>query len=156
MSFAPLPQPCKADGAPRRVGVEVEMGGLPEGEVARICADALGGRAVQVDSHIWAVEESAVGRVDVYLDIFLRKAEQSRLRDLALDLGREVVPVEIVTGPLDMDGLARGSTPCATPSARRARWAAGRGSCSASACISMSRSRARRTPTRCARCWPMR
>jgi len=107
VSFAPLPQPRNAEGAPRRVGVEVEMGGLPEGEVARICADALGGRAVQVDSHIWAVEQSAIGRVDVYLDIFLRKAEQSRLRDLALDLGREVVPVEIVTGPLDMDGLAR-------------------------------------------------
>jgi len=107
VSFAPLPQPCKADGAPRRVGVEVELGGVPEGEVARICADALGGRAVQVDSHIWAVEQSAIGRVDVYLDIFLRKAEQSRLRDLALDLGREVVPVEIVTAPLDMDGLAR-------------------------------------------------
>jgi hypothetical protein len=107
VSFAPLPQPLNAAGNARRVGVEVEMGGLPEGEVARICADALGGRAVQVDSHIWAVEESTIGRVDVYLDIFLRKAEQSRLRDLALDLGREVVPVEIVTEPLDMDGLER-------------------------------------------------
>lgn len=106
-AFAPLPQPLNAEGAPRRVGVEIEMGGLPESEVARICAAELGGRAVQSDSHIWAVEESAIGTVEVYLDIFLRKAEQSRLRDIALDLGREVVPVEIVTGPLDMDGLAR-------------------------------------------------
>ena len=105
--FAPLPQPLNAKGAPRRVGVEIELGGLPEAEVARICAERLGGRAVQEDSHIWAVEESALGRVEVYLDIFLRKAEQGRLRDLALDLGREVVPVEIVTGPLDMEGMAR-------------------------------------------------
>ncbi|MDZ7711278.1 MAG: amidoligase family protein [Roseovarius sp.] len=105
--FAPLPQPLNAKGEPRRVGVEIELGGLPEAEVARIVADRLGGRAVQEDSHIWAVEESALGRVEVYLDIFLRKATRSRLRDLALDLGREVVPVEIVTEPLDMDGMAK-------------------------------------------------
>ncbi len=105
--FAVLPQRDNAEGAPRRVGVEIEMGGLPEAEAAQICARELGGRAVQKDSHIWAVEDSALGRVEVYLDIFLRKAQQSRLRDLALDLGREVVPVEIVTEPLDMAGLAR-------------------------------------------------
>lgn len=105
--FAPLPQPLNAKGAPRRVGVEIELGGLPEAEVARIVADRLGGKAVQEDSHIWAVEDSALGRVEVYLDIFLRKAQKTRLRDLALDLGREVVPVEIVTAPLDMDGMAR-------------------------------------------------
>ena len=105
--FASLPQPLNAKGAPRRVGVEIELGGLPEAEVARIVAEQLGGEAVQEDSHIWAVEESALGRVEVYLDIFLRKAQQGRLRDLALDLGREVVPVEIVTEPLDMEGMAK-------------------------------------------------
>lgn len=105
--FASLPQPLNAKGAPRRVGVEIELGGLPEAEVARICAERLGGHAVQEDSHIWAVEDSALGRVEVYLDIFLRKAQQGRLRDLALDLGREVVPVEIVTAPLDMEGMAK-------------------------------------------------
>ena len=105
--FASLPVPRNADGKPRRVGVEIELGGLPEAEVARIVADRLEGRAVQEDSHIWAVEQSAVGTVEVYLDIFLRKAQKGRLRDLALDLGREVVPVEIVTEPLEMEGLAR-------------------------------------------------
>ncbi|WP_104019220.1 amidoligase family protein [Roseovarius nitratireducens] len=105
--FAPLPQPLNAEGEARRVGVEIELGGLDEARVARIVADRLGGRADQEDSHIWAVRESGIGDVAVYLDIFLRKAQKSRLRDLALDLGREVVPVEIVTEPLDMDGLAR-------------------------------------------------
>lgn len=105
--FAPLPQPLNAEGEARRVGVEIELGGLDEARVARIVADRLGGRADQEDSHIWAVRESGIGDVEVYLDIFLRKAQKSRLRDLALDLGREVVPVEIVTEPLDMDGLAR-------------------------------------------------
>lgn len=105
--FAPLPQPLNAEGRARRVGVEIELGGLPEADIALLCATALNGTARQVDSHIWEVEASQIGRIEVYLDIFLRKAQQSKLRDLALDLGREVVPVEIVTEPLDLDGLTR-------------------------------------------------
>lgn len=105
--FAPLPQPLNAKGDQRLVGVEIELGGLPEAEVARLCAEAVGGTLKQVDSHIWHVGDSRIGRLEVYLDIFLRKAQKSKLRDLALDLGREVVPVEIVTEPLDMEGLAR-------------------------------------------------
>ncbi|WP_320178244.1 amidoligase family protein [Roseovarius pacificus] len=105
--FAPLPQPMTATGAPRRVGVEIELGGLDEAHVANLCADTLGGRAEQEDSHIWTVHDTCIGRLEIYLDIFLRKATKTKLRDLALDLGREVVPVEIVTEPLDMDGLVR-------------------------------------------------
>jgi len=105
--LAALPQPLNAAGEARRVGVEIELGGLDEARVAQIVAQRLGGRAEPEDSHIWAVRDSVIGDVAVYLDIFLRKAQKSRLRDLALDLGREVVPVEIVTAPLDMDGMAR-------------------------------------------------
>lgn len=105
--FAPLPQPMTATGAPRRVGVEIELGGLDEAHVARLCADTLGGRAVQEDSHIWTVHDTCIGTLEIYLDIFLRKVTKTKLRDLALDIGREVVPVEIVTQPLDMDGLVR-------------------------------------------------
>ena len=105
--FAPLPQPLTVDGDPRLVGVEIELGGLDEAQVARLCADTLGGRAVQDDSHIWTVRDSAIGKLEVYLDIFLRKATKSKLRDLALDLGREVVPVEIVTEPLTKTGLTQ-------------------------------------------------
>ncbi|NHQ73569.1 hypothetical protein HAT86_03685 [Roseovarius gahaiensis] len=105
--FAPLPQPITASGEPRRVGVEIELGGLDEAHVARLCAETLGGQAVQDDSHIWTVQDSSLGKLEVYLDIFLRKANKTKLRDLALDLGREVVPVEIVTEPLDIEGLAQ-------------------------------------------------
>lgn len=104
-AFATLPQPRNAKGAQRRVGVEIELGGLPESQVAHLCATTLEGTAHQVDSHIWRVEQSRIGQIDIYLDIFLRKAQQGKLRDLALDLGREVVPVEIVTQPLDNEGL---------------------------------------------------
>lgn len=106
-AYSPLPQPLNAKGDPRLVGVEIELGGLPVAQVARLCAETLDGTASQVDSHIWRVENSQIGQIDIYLDIFLRNAQQSKLRDLALDLGRDVVPVEIVTAPLDRDGLGR-------------------------------------------------
>ena len=104
--FTPLPRPHNADGAPRKVGVEIELGGLDEGEVARICAEVLGGRAEQGDGTLWTVHDTRIGKIEVYLDTSLRKATRSKLRDLALDLGREVIPVEIVTQPLDMAELA--------------------------------------------------
>lgn len=105
--FPPLPQPDDDIGQPRKVGVEIELGGLDEGDVARICAETLGGEARQTDSHIWQVENTSIGGLEVYLDIFLRNATKSKLRDLALDMGREVVPVEIVTDPLDLEGLRK-------------------------------------------------
>src|SRR6056297_1131430 len=103
--FTPLPRPLNAQGDLRRVGVEIELGGLSEAEVAAICTDTLGGRAEQGNGPFWTIRDSRIGTLEVYLDISLRKATQSKLRDLALDLGREVVPVEIVTEPLDMEGL---------------------------------------------------
>jgi len=103
--FAPLPQPLIASGAPRLTGVEIELGGLDEASCARLCEDRLGGVLRQVDAAIWEVEDTAIGRLKVYLDTALRHAEKTALRDAALTLGREVIPVEIVTEPLDRDGL---------------------------------------------------
>jgi len=105
--FAPLPDPLNAHGRPRLTGVEIEIGGLEEADCARVCARYLNGRAVQTDAVIWTVEQSTLGRVQIYLDTALRKFGESALRDAALSLGREVIPVEIVTEPLDRDGLQR-------------------------------------------------
>ena len=104
-SFAPLPQPDTAEGGPRLTGVEIELGGLDEARCADLCARHLGGRARQVDEAIWQVEDSRIGGLKVYLDTALRHADKTALRDAALSLGREVIPVEIVTDPLDRDGL---------------------------------------------------
>ena len=104
-SFAPLPQPETAEGCPRLTGVEIELGGLDEARCADLCARHLGGRARQVDEAIWQVEDSRIGGLKVYLDTALRHADKTALRDAALSLGREVIPVEIVTDPLDRDGL---------------------------------------------------
>jgi hypothetical protein len=103
--FAPLPKPLNAQGEPRRTGVEIELGGLSESDCARLCAEHLGGEAIQVDKAIWRVEGTALGTLKVYLDTALRNAEKTPLRDAALALGRDIVPVELVTEPLDRDGL---------------------------------------------------
>ena len=103
--FAPLPTPLNADGKPRKTGVEIELGGLSEARVAEVCTATLGGTATQGDGPFWTITQSSIGKIEVYLDIFLRKAERSALRDLALEIGREVIPVEIVTAPLEMAGL---------------------------------------------------
>ena len=105
--FTPLPHPVTRDGRPRKVGVEIELGGLDEERVARLCSEVLGGEPVQKDSAVWAVEGTELGDLKVYLDTGLRDAQKTRLRDLMLDLGREMVPVEIVTEPLDPDDLPR-------------------------------------------------
>lgn len=103
--FAPLPVPLNAKGRPRLTGVEIELGGLDEAACAALCARHLGGTSRQVDEAIWRVEDTRIGTLEVYLDTALRHAEKSALRDAALTLEREVVPVEIVTEPLDRDGL---------------------------------------------------
>lgn len=103
--FAPLPQPDTAEGKPRLTGVEIELGGVDEARCAELCARHLGGTTRQVDEAIWHVENSRIGDLKIYLDTALRHADKTALRDAALSVGREVIPVEIVTDPLDRDGL---------------------------------------------------
>lgn len=103
--FAELPEPAKADGTPRLTGVEIEMGGLDEATVAAICARVLGGRSHQTEPHLWMVSDSSIGDLRVLLDTALVKSQPTPLRDLALKLGRDVIPVEVATAPLDRAGM---------------------------------------------------
>lgn len=103
--FHRLPVPDAADGTARLTGVEIEIGGLTEARCAELCAQELDGIAHQVDSAIWEVETAQLGRIKFYLDTALRKTERTALRETALTLGREVIPIEIVTAPLARDGL---------------------------------------------------
>lgn len=104
--FPALPQPLNAQGEPRRVGVEIELGNMDENRVAALAQQQFGGTLRTKDA-VQYVEESSIGDLEIYLDTALTKARKSALRDLALDLGHEVIPVEIVTDPLDMDGLEK-------------------------------------------------
>ncbi len=105
--LAPLPRPDAADGSPRLIGVEIEFAGIPEDRVADVVTGSLGGSAKQGDGPFWTIHDSALGDLEIYLDTALRKFDQSSLRDELLRIGREVIPVEIVTQPIDMDQMQR-------------------------------------------------
>lgn len=105
-AFSSLPAPEDRDGTTRRVGVEIEFSGLHEDDVAPFLAERLGGTAKKAETD-WVVEGSDLGDIQVYLDTALRKKTESSLIARGIELGRDAIPVEIVTEPLDMAGLGR-------------------------------------------------
>jgi len=98
--FDPLPGWGGTDGARRRVGVEIEFGGLTEVEAAEIAVSLFGGRIDTATGGL-RIADSALGRLEIYLDTALRKTEFSEFAEA----GRGVIPVEIVTAPLDQADL---------------------------------------------------
>lgn len=114
--FLSPPRPLRADGTPRRVGVEIEFIGPSARIAAAALAAGLGGRVVEEDPHAFTLEGSTLGEIRVELD--LRAAHpQRRVPDAAPGLpvraaGRTlaallspVVPREAITGPLALDRL---------------------------------------------------
>ncbi len=95
-----LPRTATHDGTLRRVGIEVECGGVTEARLAEIAAERLGGRVRQTADYVYAVEGSALGDIEVLLDTALRDVVEGRVARLGLDLGRAVIPVEFVTEPI--------------------------------------------------------
>ncbi len=100
--FAALPQPDGAEGEPRRVGVELEFGGLDEMTAARIVAARFGGEATDRDEPGLAVVEAPAGKFEVYLDTALRKRPETRA---IAEIARSLIPVEIVAPPLPVSDL---------------------------------------------------
>ena len=106
-AFPALPVDSTADGDPRRTGVEIEFSGLSASEAARIAAQTLGGTVRSSGENGWTVEGSEVGTLDLYLDTALRHATDSPIKRIGLDIGKELIPVEIVTEPLTRQDLPR-------------------------------------------------
>lgn len=98
--FDPLPNPSTHDGKPRRIGVEIELGDMPEREVAEVVAATFGGDIEDTGENAFKVSTDQLGTLEIYLDTSLRKKAQGRIADIGLNLSRAVVPVEIVTPPL--------------------------------------------------------
>lgn len=95
-----LPEPLDRTGATRRVGVEIECGGLAEDRLAGIIAAELGGRSERTAEYEWVVNGTELGRIEVLLDTALRDTVEGRLAKAGLDLGRAVIPVEFITEPI--------------------------------------------------------
>lgn len=104
-SWAGLPHATNADGALRRVGVEIEFGGLGERDVAVIVQECLGGRVSDAGAFELRVEGTCIGEVEIVLDTALRKRAKGALAESMLDLARGLIPVEIVTEPLSPEDL---------------------------------------------------
>ena len=99
--FLPLPRTRTDSGSPRRTGIEIEFAALTETEVATIITRRFGGVVMPVSRYELRVEESSLGALQIYLDTALRKGRASAFAQFGLELGREVIPVEIVTDPLE-------------------------------------------------------
>ena len=102
------PLPDRADGARRRVGVEIEFSGLDVRSAAQATARRLGGSVRTLSPHLAMVEGTEFGEFRIELDMRLAHAEvggeiERALRDFAAELGAVVVPVEIVCPPIPWD-----------------------------------------------------
>ena len=91
----------------RRVGIELEFAGLTEERAAQITARLLGGVVRQPDSTDFLVKNSAIGDIEIYLDMRFRKDMGSDFGQRLLDVSRIVVPIEAVTQPLALEDLPK-------------------------------------------------
>jgi hypothetical protein len=116
----PLPPRAQtADGNPRRIGVELEFGGLPLARAAQVVAETLGGRLREDGRYERAVTGDPAGDWQVEIDFALLKELGRRQRDpedpiaLLEEAGENalraasewLVPVEVVSPPLPMERL---------------------------------------------------
>lgn len=97
--FAPLP-PRPGAGGERLIGVEIEFGGLSPEDAARVVTDTLGGTASGHGPAEWTVEDTRLGDARIYLDSKFRPTASGTLARLGVEIGMEVVPVEIVLAPV--------------------------------------------------------
>lgn len=111
----------KADGDPRRVGIEIELQGIDVEELADLAAETLGGTVDRVSSVEFNIDVPDFGKFRVEVDFRLLKElaheregridnGDESLMDFAVDLlggaSAVLVPCEIVTPPIPMQSMA--------------------------------------------------
>lgn len=111
------------EGAPRRVGVEIEFAALSARDVATEIKAAFGGEIVQRDRHRFAVKGTRFGDFKAELDTRYAHRPDGQepgadpvsqsfqsianaLREIYGDISSFVVPCEVVTPPLEVGALA--------------------------------------------------
>jgi hypothetical protein len=102
------PRPRRADGETRRVGVEIEFGGLAVAAAAEAVQGRFGGRLRLDGAHSATVEDTAFGRFSVEIDLSVahRRATSGAgeaLREAVVGLSSVVIPCEIVCPPIPWD-----------------------------------------------------
>lgn len=95
----------------RKVGVEIEFGGIGTLETARIIADRMDGTVEHSSPYAAVVRDTSIGDISVELDwSWIQKAGDDggildQTKELLAELGRDVVPTEIVAPPLEGDRI---------------------------------------------------
>jgi hypothetical protein len=121
--YAAPPVLANAEGAPRRVGVEVELTGVPIEEIAAIVQRVLGGSITDLTRFDCKVRDTALGDFGVELDSrpLRERVHEDFLRALGVDtrdervmgfideslgtIAETVVPCEIVAPPVEVTRL---------------------------------------------------
>jgi len=99
--FLPLPDHA-GPSAHRRTGVEVEFAGLSVEQTADIVQADWGGTVTREGPRDLVVTDGRFGKVKVELDITLKTRW---VEDLAADILGDLVPVEVVTAPMEQADL---------------------------------------------------
>jgi len=110
----------KPDGAPRQVGIEIELQGIPVDRLVALVRDALGGTVRDVsrseyeidvpDQGTWRVEvDFALLKEMAKEEAALEKSDENSSQAIALDaldaMSSLLVPCEIVSPPLGMESI---------------------------------------------------
>ncbi|MEO9525831.1 amidoligase family protein [Roseibium sp.] len=96
----------------RRVGVEVEFGGMSARQAAEIVQYHQGGVINEIDAHRFSVKETRIGGILLELDSkYVHSPQEAsglerQVRRIAGDVTGSLVPTELVTDPLPVSDLA--------------------------------------------------
>jgi hypothetical protein len=100
------PRDRDSNGERRRVGVEIELGGLSEEQVAETVRHCLGGEIDRGSRHELHVRGTELGDIEVCLDTAYKDSGNPAI-EKAVELGRGLIPVEIVTKPIPFEAMGR-------------------------------------------------
>ncbi|EEE43437.2 putative amidoligase enzyme [Roseibium alexandrii DFL-11] len=95
----------------RRVGVEIEFGGLSASKAASVVHEIVGGETKEVDAHRYKIHGTSLGSVTIELDSKYVHTDnddtdvQKKARQIAGDLGASIVPTELITAPIFLSDL---------------------------------------------------
>lgn len=110
-AYKALPQPTNANGAERKIGVEIEFIGLNTADAAQVAKATLGGTLTELNPHRYELHDSVIGDVTIELDIWLAHGAEdadsleAKARDVAGKAAGLVTPVEIIGPPLPVASL---------------------------------------------------
>ena len=101
------PDDARGNGsAQRRIGVEVEFGGLSARDAAHVVQGLLGGEIATADAHRFELAGTCLGDIRIELDSKYvhsdadASAFEKTVRRVAGDVSGPIIPTELITDPL--------------------------------------------------------